>query len=121
LAFGPIQGGPHGLAIHTDQLTAGDLMNGLDPTEETVDEVVGVEQGEDPADGVVRGDAVGQSHELLEPGPLGVAKLLHGDEVIGPAEHGTDGEEQDIDESMALAAFDAWILKGGKMVRERCR
>jgi hypothetical protein len=118
LPFGPIQRGAAGLAIHGDDLTRRDLMDGLDPTEEALDELVAVEQGEDPADGVVRGDAIGQLQELLQPVPFGVPELLHGDEVVGAGDHGTDGKEQDVAEFVALTAFDAGVLHGVEVVKE---
>jgi hypothetical protein len=45
LPFGSILRGTGRLAIHSDQLAAADLMNGLNPTEEALDEAVGVQQG----------------------------------------------------------------------------
>ena len=101
-----------GLAIHGDDLTGGDLVNGLDPTEEALDELFAIEQGEDPADGVMRRDAIGQLQELLQPVPFGVPELLHGDEVIGAGDHGTDGEEQDV----AVVGRDCRSMRGSSKV-----
>lgn len=96
-------------------------MDGLDPTEEALDELLAVEQGEDPAKGVMRGNPIGQLQELLQPVPFGVSEFLHGDEVIGAGDHGTDGEEQDVAEVVALTALDAGILQAIKVVKEARR
>ena len=77
-----------------------------------------VEQGEDPAKGVVRGNPIGQLQELLQPVPFGVSEFLHGDKVIGAGDHGTDGEEQDVAEVVALTALDAGVLQAIKVAKE---
>jgi len=63
---------PHG--GDGDAPPVGGLLQRPDPAEEGVPEFVGVEAGEDPGDGVVRGDAVGQGQEGLEPVVLGTAR-----------------------------------------------
>src|ERR1043165_8322336 len=96
LAAGRVEGAAQGLAVDGNQAAIGRLDEGADPVEEALAEGGGVQAGEDPAEGVVGGDAVGQFQESLEPGELVVAVLLDIDPGVGAGDDGTDGEGDDI-------------------------
>jgi hypothetical protein len=70
----------------------------LDPAEEAPLEFVGVEPLEEAAEGVVRGDAVGQFQEGPQPGDLGVAEVLDVVPGVGPGDDRTDGDGDDVEE-----------------------
>jgi hypothetical protein len=59
-------------------------------------ERVGVQAGEDAAERVVAGHAAGQVQERGEPRALGAAELLDLDPPVGAADHGADGDDQDV-------------------------
>jgi hypothetical protein len=107
------------LAVHGDDLAVGDLVDGVDPGQEAVDKLLAVQGGVDAADGVLRGDAIGQLQVLFQPGPLGMAEFLHADKVVGAADHGGDGQKEDVAELVSLAALDTRILKLVKIAKER--
>src|SRR5262249_31161369 len=74
-----------------------------------------VEEGEDPAKGVVRGDAVGQVEELAEKGQFGLAEAFDIDPAVGAAESGTEGQDDDIEQRMTLGPVQAWVCKFDKV------
>ena len=80
-----------------------------------------VEQAEDAAEGIVRGDAAGQGEEGLEPVDLGVGVVGDLHPGIGAAEHGAGGHEDDLVESVDSPLFAAGIGQVGEMVEDRGR
>lgn len=118
LVRGAVVAAPQVLAVNGDDLAFGKFSDALNPIEEALLEGVWINPGEHVADGVVRGNAVGQLQEALEPVVLGAAKLFDADEGIGPADDRTDGQGEDVFEQVELGALDAGILDVGEAVCE---
>src|SRR6185437_16924818 len=77
------------------------------------------EAGQHPGEGVVRGDAVAQVEVAGEPGPAVTTELLDTGERVGPGEHTTDGDEEDVDQRMLSGPLDARVVEVLKVVVER--
>jgi hypothetical protein len=87
-----------------------------DPVGKAPRECLGVEQAEDPAEGVVRGDAVGQSEQRLEPVVLGVAVGLDRRPGFGARDDGTDGDADDVEQFVPPRALTARVEQVGEVV-----
>jgi hypothetical protein len=85
-----------GLAVDGHQPPARRPRDGRDPGGEPPLERVGVQAGEDAAERVVGGDAVGQVQEGAEPRQLAAAELLDLRPPVGAADHAADGEHEDV-------------------------
>ncbi len=101
LAVGRVQAAADRLAVDGDQPAGRGGGQVGDPLHEALLEGHRVQRREDPAEGVVRGDAVGQVQEGLEPLPLAAAELGHLHPAVGPADDGADGDGQDVAQSCA--------------------
>src|SRR3954447_3964672 len=108
----------HRLAIDGDDATGPHtrLGQGRDPSGEASLERLRVQQAEDAAEGVVRGDAVGQTEMAGQPVAFGVAVRLHGGPGLGPGDDGTEGDADDIEEFMESRAFAARVDQVGEMM-----
>jgi hypothetical protein len=60
--------------INGDYLASGQGADGLTPFQEAVSKPLGVQPGEDPAEGIVGGNAVGQPQKSLQSSFLALAK-----------------------------------------------
>jgi hypothetical protein len=115
-----VERAPRGLAVDRDLPRCHDLRpeNRSHPAQEAALEGVGVDQHQHPAEGVVRGDAIRQREEALEPVPLAAAVQRDVLEALGLAEHGADRDHQDIEQLVLDPPLAAWILDrrelGGK-------
>ena len=80
------------------------------PGEERALERVRVDQHQHAAEGVVRGDAVRQREEALQPLPLAAA--VEGDvlEALRLAEHGADRDHQDVEQPVLYLPPAARVL-----------
>ena len=67
----------------------------------------------------MRGDAVGQGQELLEPAPLAAAVKRDVLEALGLADHGADGDDQDVDQLVLDPPGAARVFKLGKLGDQR--
>jgi len=84
----------------------------LHPAQEAALERVGVDQHEDPAEGVVRGDAVRQGQELGQPGTLAAAVVGDVLEALGLAEHGADRDHQDVEQPVLDLPLATRVVEG---------
>ena len=75
----------------------------------------GGEQAEDAAEGVVGGNAVGQTQEGLEPVLLGATVLGDVLPTIGSADDGADGDDHDVHEVVQSCAVDPWVFENCEM------
>jgi hypothetical protein len=75
---------------------------------------VRVDQHEDPAERVVRGNAVRQGQEGLEPSLLAAAVELDILPALRADDHRADRDHQDVDQLMVASARLARILKPGE-------
>ena len=107
-----------GLAVEGDDFTGQRPAEPLRPGREGFGELRGIQGGEDPPEGVVAGDAVGQFEQAAQPRPLGFAKLLHLREALRAAEQRADRDDQDVTERMALGTLDARVGELGEVFDE---
>src|ERR1700753_1616370 len=75
-AEGVAGGGPHRLAVDGDVPQPGGPAHRPHPPGDARPELLGVDPGEYPIEGVVTGDAVGQGEEAPQPALLGPAEPL---------------------------------------------
>src|SRR5512135_2103671 len=121
LAVPPVVRPAERLAVDGDQPVLGDLLQGLNPTQQASLECGWVEAGEDPSEGVVGGDAVTQVEVASEPLPAVATELLDAGERVGPGEHTADGDEEDIDQRVLSGPLDARVIEVVEVVVERGR
>jgi hypothetical protein len=88
-------------AVDRDDLATGDLMKGRDPIQQAGLELAWLQSGEDGVEAVVRRDAVGEVKEAREPVAAGLAEVGDGDEVVGTANHGAEGDRDNVNERMS--------------------
>ena len=108
-----------GLAVDGDVLEIqgpGDLGH---PGGEAGLEPFRVECGEEAAEGVVGGDAVGQAEEAFEPVVFGGAVLVDIDPGVGPANDGTDGEGDDVEQVVQAGTLQAGVGQSPEMGQQR--
>jgi hypothetical protein len=84
------------LAVDRHQPSGRQFHHGRHPVQEATLEAVGIEQGEDAVERVVRGDAAGQVQERGE--PLGLAPAPERDlrPAVGPADHRQHGDHDQV-------------------------
>jgi hypothetical protein len=70
-----------------------------------------VKPGEEPLEGVVRRDAVGQGQEPLQPGAAAPAEGLDLLPGVGPGDDGADGDADDVQEAVPLPVAAARVLE----------
>src|SRR3954470_21541024 len=102
---------PHGLAVDRDHLALDPVRQRLRPAGGAGLERVRIDQHEHPPERVVRGDAVRQGEEGLEPGPLAAAVELDVLPALGAGEHRADRDRQDGGQLMVAPARLARILE----------
>jgi hypothetical protein len=95
------------------------LHRRLHPGQEAGLERRRIEGGEDPAEGVMGGNAVGQVQELPEERLLAAPERLNGHPAVGPRDHGANGDGHDVEQGVALGALDPRIGQRGKMRLQR--
>ena len=113
----------HRLPVNGDHLGRQHLRHGLHPVQKTGSKLHGIQRGEDPIEGVVRGDAVGQVQNGDEPRSLDLPELLDVVPTLGPADHGTDGDDDDTQQRMQpgtlRVSLDPRVVQAGKMLGTR--
>jgi hypothetical protein len=116
-------GPPQGLPVDRNLLESEALRHRRDEPEEALLERLRSNDGKDPVEGVVRGNAVGQlePESLAEPILLGSGERGRAHEVVGPADGGDDDDEQDVQELVVALECDPWIPKVGEVVRQWSR
>lgn len=72
-------------------------------------EAFGIESGEDPPKGVMRGDAIGEVEELLQPRLFAFAEEFHVLEAVATDHDGAQGNDDDVDKAVFLGAFDSRV------------
>src|SRR5262249_47335868 len=85
---------------------------------ETGSEPGGAQGGEDAAEGIVRGDAIGQGQEALEEVALGMAEGLDVRPGLGPTDDGAEGKDEDVGQGVELGAVDAGVGQVGEVVQQ---
>jgi hypothetical protein len=101
---------PHGLAVDCHHLALDLARQGLRPLCKAGLKHVRIDQHEDPPEGVVRGDAVGQCREGPESGLLAAPVELNVLPTLRAGDHRADRDHQDLLQAMQDFAAAAWIL-----------
>src|SRR4029077_20140960 len=116
LAPGGVKGSAKCFAVDGDQLAVRGTDHGMHPVQETLAKGGRIHQRENPAQRVMRRNAVGQFQKGGEPTILFQAIALN----IGPAfssgDDSTQGESNDIEQAMQSGVRGAGVVKLGKMV-----
>ena len=102
-------------AIDSDDLSSCELINGLDPVKKAEPELIRIDASKDPAESIVRRDAVREFEEGFKPGILGFAKQFELVPAISAADRGADGDGENINELMTFCAVNARIRDGREM------
>jgi hypothetical protein len=100
------------LAVDGDDLPVRLLERLCGPGRERALEVRPVEQREDTREGVVRGDAAGERDDPSEPVDLSMSEGFDGDERVGAAGDGAEGEREDVGERVSSSVLTARIWDG---------
>src|SRR5436305_786376 len=119
--LGGTPGTPHGFAINGDLLEAQTVSQGFDPTLEAGEKGLRIDLVKDAFKGVVRRNAVGQSQVVLEPV---VASLGEGNDllpVVGAADRGTQGDDDDVHQQVTFAVVTAPVAETREMHGDRQR
>ena len=94
------------------------LFDPLHPGQKGGPESLWIQQPEHPVEGVMRRDPVGQFQKRAQPGFLILGKLLDAFPVVHAAEGAQDGDENDVEQHVPLAADLARIWNPGKVLRK---
>jgi hypothetical protein len=116
-----VEGVTQRLAVDRDHLALGRLGYRPHPAQKTRLKLHGVKQAKDPIEGVVRGNAPGQFQKLLEPFVPRLSKVLDGRKTLGPAEHGTHGDDQNVAQLMTPVTRNPRIGQNRKVFKQRRR
>ena len=110
---------PERFAVDGDVFEAEGLAQFVHPTAETRGEDLGIQSAEDSINRIVARDAIGQFEEALEPVLPPFGKGFDRLEGLGSANHGTQGDHQNVIEPMLAGPHHAGIGQFGKMLGER--
>jgi hypothetical protein len=94
--LGPIMGAAQGFAVDGDGFALKRCGQVPHPAGKEVMEALGIDLGEETAEGVVGGDAVREFQEFLKPVQLGAAVFSHLGPAVGAADDGADSNHEDI-------------------------
>ena len=115
-----IVGTTHRLAVYGHHLAGHEGRHRLGPLHETALELLRVQPGENVAEGVVGGNAVGQVQKGAEPLLLALAEHLHVDPGIRAADYGADGDCHDVQQLVSLSPLYPRALQVLKTFHDRC-
>ena len=104
----------HRLAVYGDHLPLGQLGHLLGPAHETALELLRVQTGEHLTESVVGRDAARQFQESPEPLLLASAEHLDVHPGIGPTDGGANGDGDDVQQLVPLAALYPGVLQTSK-------
>jgi len=106
-------------AVDGDDLARRDFVQGGNPTQETRLELGGLDRGQHGVEAIVRGDAAPEVEKLRQPLTLLAAEVRNGDEIIRSADHGADGDGDNVDQgvenfsSSRVGQFDKMVPNAG--------
>ena len=96
LAQNLVVGSAQGLAINGNHLPFGDVTHFCDPTQKASLKLVGVQCRENTTKRIMRGNAIGQLQEGLQPLELRLPERLHLYPTVCATDHGTDGNDDNV-------------------------
>jgi hypothetical protein len=92
------------------------------PSRETRAKLIVINDREDGTESIVGRNAVNEPQLLGKPILFGEAEFFDINPVIGPTNHGAEGDEENILRLMLLLPIHSRVLTGGEMMRyRRCR
>ena len=118
-AVGSVVGAAQGFSIDGDCFTLEGFGKLPHPAGEEVMEPLGIELGEETAEGVMGGDAVGQFQEFLKPVKLGAAVFSYLGPGVGAADEGAKSNQEDIVEQVP-GVVPSGVLDAVEMFAEGC-
>ena len=102
---------PMGLAVQRDDLPVTELDHVLHPTEEAVLEAADRQRRNDPRNGVIDRDPIGQRNIPAKPIQFRATELLDVAPSFGTTEHRAHAQHDDIDQLMLLVPVDSRVLQ----------
>jgi hypothetical protein len=114
--FGNVALPAHG--VQGDDVARHLLSDIPDPGQETLPEGLGVEQQENPVDGVAAGNAVRQLQEGPQPVFLELGEPVDVLPTVRAAQGGQDGNQDDVEKVVALPTSAARVRQIGQMVSQ---
>ena len=109
------------LAIEGDNLARRARHHRLHPGQEAGLKGVGIQRCEDPPEGIVAGDATRQGQKGPQPVLLRLGKGDHAHKALGPAQHRTQRNRQDVQQFVPGGPRDARVWQGRKIRRDTRR
>jgi len=106
---GCIEGVTQCFSVQSHHFSCRDSLDGACPSDETLVEVPGIEQGEDPGEGVVGRRPSSHFDKLSEPGKTSTGEIGHGDTVLGSTEDSADSGKEQIDQVMFACPMDTRV------------
>src|SRR5215216_3840490 len=100
-----------GLSIDGEHFTVGQAIDVAHPANEAVLELCRVDASKDPAEGVMRGDAIWEGKKAAQPGIFCSGIILNINPAISVTNDGTDGNRQNVSERMQFRALNARVFK----------
>ena len=113
---GSVKRCPHRFAVERDNGPMGQRCDGAGPGQKAGLKALRIEAGKDAANGIMRGNAVGQGQESLEPMAFTLAKEFHILKSFAARQKRTHGNDQDIKEVVLLGSLDARVFSVVEMV-----
>jgi hypothetical protein len=88
----------------------GELRDRPGPGQKARLKTFGIEARKDAAEGIVRGNPMGQSQEGLEPHAFALPKEFHILEPFTAGQQGAHGDHQDIQQEVLRGPCNPWVL-----------
>jgi len=106
-------GPPGGLAIDRDDRRRQQRLGhpGRHPVPVAGGKLLGIEQGEDPTEGVMRRDPMWAGEEGAQPSFLGPPPLGNLEPGVGPGNGGGEGDHHNLDQGVAAGTIEPGIMK----------
>ena len=70
----------------------------------------------DALEGIVRRDVIGKLEKTAQPIQTLVAERLDLLPILGTAHHGTQADDDDVEQQMSFVPINAWVFEFAKMV-----
>jgi len=116
-AVGLVAGAAQGFTIDGDGFTLQRFGKLPGPAGEEVMKPLGIDLGEETAEGVVGWNTVGQFQEFLKPVKLGAAVFSHLGPGVGAADEGAKSNQEDIVEQVP-GVVTSGVLEAAEMFAE---
>lgn len=104
LRAGGVEAAAERLAVDGHDLAVADFMQRGDPTQQTLLELGRLDRPQNGVEAIVRGNAGRKIEKLGQPVALRLTPAGDGHEIIGPANHGAQGDHDDVDQRMSNLA-----------------